>query len=41
MERYVECSNNIYFNTEDGYYYINNDPNNTPYITEEEAIEMV
>lgn len=29
------CSEQIYFDTEDGYYYIGN----TPYITEDEAIE--
>ena len=35
MRAYVhEC---IYFNTNDGYYYINN--HNTQYITEEEALE--
>ena len=32
------CSQEIYFNTEDGYYYIVNDLSHTPYITEEEAI---
>lgn len=40
MEKYLECSNNIYFSTKDGYYYIVNDPNHTPYITEDEAAQV-
>jgi hypothetical protein len=34
------CSNNIYFNTEDGYYYIVNDWSHTAYITEDEAVQV-
>jgi hypothetical protein len=41
MERYVECSNNIIFDTLDGYYYIAGDPSHTAYITEDEAIEAI
>lgn len=39
MLKYVECSNNILFNTEDGYYYIKGNPQ--PFITEDEAIEFI
>lgn len=35
------CSQNIYFDTQDGYYYIVNEPSNTPYVTEEEAISNI
>ena len=33
------CSKDIYFNVDDGYYYIVNNPQ--PFITEDEALEFM